>query len=64
MEKMTEGIIQKVLDNYMINHDIRPSIINSIKQELIAEIKNHAKEVDTPYYTGLVLVSWLIGDNE
>ena len=59
---MTEGIIQKVLDNYMINHDIRPSIINSIKLELIEEIKK-AYEKENKYPMGIRLTT-LIGDNQ
>jgi len=60
---MTEGIIQKVFNDVTKKTcGLEYSILKYVERELIAEIKIHEKEVETPYVSGLISVTWLIGE--
>ena len=73
---MTKGIIQEVFSNYFNQHRtyrdlneprkkdlIDISELEIIKRELIEKIKKRSKELDTTYYTGMIPLSYLIGDS-
>lgn len=66
---MTDGIIQEVIDNYMINHNISPSLLNGLKQELIEKIKQKWKVINNTHAmcscnADIEILKMLIGDNQ
>ena len=62
---MTDGIIQEVFqevfENYMINHNVKPSFLNGLMKELIVAIKQHCKKRNNANF---VMLDKLIGDNQ
>jgi len=64
---MTDGILQEVLSECYVEHitsndNSHIGLVTLIEKKLIAVIKQHEKEVETPYVSGLISVTWLIGE--